>query len=831
MKKNISINVGGIIFHIEEDGYDTLKDYLSSINRYFSNYEDSTEIIADIESRIAEIFLSKLSEHKQVITHEDVNNLIATMGRVSDFEAAEEIIDESYGATAGFQHDETATRTKKSVKKEKKKQKYDGDGTFEEKTLFRDEKRKLIGGVCAGIAHYFNLDPLWIRMLFLLPFFDIFITFIAPWFVFAVYVAIWIFIPGSEELEEDEKVRRLFRDGENAVLGGVASGVGSFFGIDINIVRLLFVLSTFTGGVGFVIYLIIWFITPEAKSITERMQMKGEPITLSNIEKKIKDSLNFDDDDEESLIAKILLFPFRLISKIIDSIGGDLGPIAKVLFTILSVFIGIILVIISLSTTVGLVTSLIFYYGYSGVAQDFFVNNDIPLEMIQNSFPPVGVFFAFISVWIPFIFVGILGTCLIARKMVTKPALNWGLLGMWIIGLIGAGVTVPLFLTELQAEGSFKETSVYEVPNERLNITLNNTGKHDKIHLISMSINGHDKDEIELVQRLESRGKTRQYAIENAKNIVYKYGIENATLAFNPTFELKDDTPFRGQQIDMMLYIPFGKEFTLSENLETILRESSLEGSGYSFNNLGERNIWIFDENGLNCTTCSASEKSFSHEDAEERDIKDFTFQENDFNNLKITGAFDVEVVAGHNDYSLVARGENKDLQDLQVEIKDHILIVRHKEGNNIAGDHNPLRITIRVPELSEIHAEGALKCEILGVESSNMRLRLVGAVSCDAALEVENLNVEVTGASNLNLKGESDHLNLGVMGTSEVDATHFNADKINVVALGISNAFINASDVLQINASKTSSVKYKGNPDHLEIKEINEDNNYNFNF
>ena len=60
MKKNISINVGGIIFHIEEDGYETLKDYLSSINRYFSNYEDSSEIIVDIESRIAEIFLSKL---------------------------------------------------------------------------------------------------------------------------------------------------------------------------------------------------------------------------------------------------------------------------------------------------------------------------------------------------------------------------------------------------------------------------------------------------------------------------------------------------------------------------------------------------------------------------------------------------------------------------------------------------------------------------------------------------------------------------------------------------------------------------------------------------
>jgi hypothetical protein len=90
MKKNISINISGIIFHIEEDGYENLKKYLDSINKYFSSFEDSSEILADIESRIAEIFLSKLNEEKQVITSEDVNSLVATMGSVSDFKAAEE---------------------------------------------------------------------------------------------------------------------------------------------------------------------------------------------------------------------------------------------------------------------------------------------------------------------------------------------------------------------------------------------------------------------------------------------------------------------------------------------------------------------------------------------------------------------------------------------------------------------------------------------------------------------------------------------------------------------------------------------------------------------
>ena len=91
MKKNISINISGIIFHIEEDGYDKLKEYLDTIHRYFASYDDSSEIIADIENRIAEIFLSKLKEGKQVITLEDVEALMATMGGIKDFKEVEKL--------------------------------------------------------------------------------------------------------------------------------------------------------------------------------------------------------------------------------------------------------------------------------------------------------------------------------------------------------------------------------------------------------------------------------------------------------------------------------------------------------------------------------------------------------------------------------------------------------------------------------------------------------------------------------------------------------------------------------------------------------------------
>ena len=170
MKKNISINISGIICHIEEDAYEKLRDYLQSINRYFSSFDDSDEIIADIESRIAEIFLSKLSEEKQVITAEDVETLISTMGNVSDFQAMEQdepAADHSY---SGSSSSSTSYET-------------------ETKRLYRDEKRKIIGGVSSGLAYYFNIDPVWVRLLFLL-------LILGYGTGLLVYILLWIVMPG-----------------------------------------------------------------------------------------------------------------------------------------------------------------------------------------------------------------------------------------------------------------------------------------------------------------------------------------------------------------------------------------------------------------------------------------------------------------------------------------------------------------------------------------------------------------------------------------------------------------------------------------------------------
>ena len=255
MKKNISINISGIVFHIEEDAYEDLQQYLDSINDYFSTYEENKEIISDIESRIAELLLEGLTNGKQVVSAEDVAQLVATMGNTSDFEAIEEETDFARGEQA-----ESAENTGNSRK------------------LFRDLNNKILGGVCSGLAHYIKIDPLWVRIFFLLL--------LSTGTSLIAYFILCIVVPGSEELTENGSVKKFYRDPDDRVLGGVCAGLAKYLNIDVIIIRVLFIslfmVGSFFGfipiglGLSFIPYIILWAITREASSITDKMQMKGE---------------------------------------------------------------------------------------------------------------------------------------------------------------------------------------------------------------------------------------------------------------------------------------------------------------------------------------------------------------------------------------------------------------------------------------------------------------------------------------------------------------------------------------------------------------------------
>jgi len=200
MNKTKTVNLAGINFYLDEDAYIKLEDYLTQLKEHFKNHEGAAEILRDIEIRIAEIFQQKISHPQEVITVSTVQDVIATLGRPGDFD-----------------QDETAEAPGSRNQSHKKR-------------LFRDVDNRMLGGVCSGLGAYLNLDPVIIRVIFLV-----------------------------------------------AILSGIS----------------------------LLVYLVLWIVIPPALTTAEKIEMQGNPVNIENIEKVIREEMNnlkntFDDLSEQA---------------------------------------------------------------------------------------------------------------------------------------------------------------------------------------------------------------------------------------------------------------------------------------------------------------------------------------------------------------------------------------------------------------------------------------------------------------------------------------------------------------------------------------------------
>jgi len=161
MKITVSINLGGYSFNIDEDAYSELKRYLKNLEIHFAGEESSSEILSDIETRISELFRARLSAYKQVINIEDVRYAISVLGNPEDFSDEE---DKSSG------------------------RKFSAPGYHR---MYRDPDNRMLGGVCAGMGCYWNLDPWVIRVIFIA------LT-LAGGLGILTYLILWIVLPEAK---------------------------------------------------------------------------------------------------------------------------------------------------------------------------------------------------------------------------------------------------------------------------------------------------------------------------------------------------------------------------------------------------------------------------------------------------------------------------------------------------------------------------------------------------------------------------------------------------------------------------------------------------------
>ncbi len=785
MKKNISINISGIIFHIEEDAYEQLSDYLQSINRYFSNFDDSDEIIADIESRIAEIFLAKLSEEKQVITSEDVSSLISTMGNVSDFQAMEQ--DEpiesgsaSYSSSSSSGSYETETRR-----------------------LYRDEKRKIVGGVCSGLAYYFNIDPVWVRLLMLL-------LILGYGAGLIIYIVLWIVVPGNYDLPEQNNFKKMYRDPDNRVLGGVSSGIAAYFGVDTIIIRLLFVIFTIAGGTGILAYIILWIVLPEARTISDKVRMKGDPVTLTNIESSVKKNLNIDDKKEEDTITKILLFPFRFIATVINGIGKILGPVFMFLVDAIRVIIGIFLVFLGIVLTFSFIVSTSVVFGilqHGRWGSEALRINDfgIPLEIISNSFPILTVIAVGIAVIVPSVFMILLGISVIAKRIIFNAVTGWTLLALFVISSIFLSINIPAIVYQFKEQGSFEVVNEYDLGNKTAVLNINEVGLDD-YEGAGLRILGSEDSLYRVTTIYRSQGSTRMIAEENAKMISYGVSVEDSVITFDSNVKFAEDAVFRGQRVFTNLYVPYGAQFKMDNSLRYILR-NSLYSYNYDRSELNQM-IWTMDEEkGLVCLTCPEPEPEPEPAEADNGSDSFAIIQTlSPFRELEVSGNATINIMRGDefkilvNDDNDEAWGETKMEQDnvrLRLETSETL---------------ESLAFTITVPELEGIILSGDSRAIITDLQQNFFRIIMEDNSSLIADVEIQEVEIELEDNATAELHGSGRDFDADIQGFAKLNAFEYNVSNATIRARGQSRAEILSNGRVYLDKNITSQVDIQGN-------------------
>lgn len=528
MNKTVNINLGGMFFHIDEDAYQKLTRYFDAIKRSLSNASGQEEIIKDIEMRVSELLNEKQKSEKHVVGLKDVDEVIAVMGQPEDY-----IIEED---------NQTA-------------QAFSGNSNRRTKKLYRDKEKGMIGGVAAGLGHYFGIDAVWIR-----------------------------------------------------------------------IVLILLVFAGF--GTGILAYIILWIVTPEAVTTSEKLEMTGEPVNISNIEKKVREEF-------ENVSDKIKNADYDKYGNQIktgaNKIGNGFGDFIMTVFKIFAKFLGVILIMTGLSVLVGLLIG-VFTLGSNVI--------DLPwqgfIEAGNFTDYPVWSFglLMFFAVGIPFFFLVLLGFKLLAPNMKSIGSIaKYTLLALWLIA-----VSLAISIGIKQASAYAADGRVVKKENITLkaNDTLFIRFKHNDYY--SKSTNNHNdflitqdsantdviySNDVRLrivktVEKLpyiqiekEAKGKSLSEARQRAEQIKYNYTIEGNQLILDNYLLTDLKNKFRDQQVEITLYLPEGTLFKADSSVQDYDRS---DDDFFNLDESSDKYLYKVMEFEVKCLDCPLDENEYSDE-------------------------------------------------------------------------------------------------------------------------------------------------------------------------------------------------------------------------
>lgn len=540
MNKTTSINLGGFFFHIDEDAYQKLTRYFDAVKRSLSS-EGRDEIINDIESRIAELFQERIKSETQVIRLKEIDEIIAIMGQPEDYMIDNE--ETNHSSNNKYNSNTINTRTRR---------------------LYRDKDNAILGGVASGFSHYFNIDPLWIRILFI----------ISPFISF---------------------------------------------------------------GTSLVIYLVLWILIPEAITTSQKLEMKGEPINISNIEKKVKEGI-------EDIAGKLNNLDHEKIANTARSganqIGSKLSDLFLSVFKIMAKVLGVFMIFFSSMALLGIIIASVIMIFSSSLPDAYIFNHihtpvdfDIPI-WIQG-------ILLLLTTGIPLLFILILGLKLLVSNMKSiGNYLKYSLLAVWIVAIIGASYLGIKQATAIAFDGkTVKKEQVYMQPTDTLHVSMQYNNYYAKSinHRRSGGEYRHDEKNNEIIYSTNVKvyflktnenqpfiqveksasGKSHKEAINRSEKIKYNFEIQGNRIILDNYFVTNFENKFRDQEVEIYIYLPEGTYLKPDKTIQDFNWTNRYSYDDNFFNiYFGDgENVYKIEDNEAVCLNCEEEEENFNEED------------------------------------------------------------------------------------------------------------------------------------------------------------------------------------------------------------------------
>ncbi|MCT4624482.1 MAG: PspC domain-containing protein [Schleiferiaceae bacterium] len=428
--------------------------------------------------------------------------------------------------------------------------------------------------------------------------------------------------------------RKLFRDEDDKVLGGVASGLGAYFGIDAVWIRLIWAASFFFWGTGFLLYIILWIVIPAAKTTTQKLQMKGEPINVSNIERSVK---NVGEKVERmandpNLGDRIGNFVERLVDALVRILRFALRIALKLLGVAL-LFLAVILLIAFVGAIFGheiiVIDNMFGMHDVSGYIDHMLVNPEhhtlLIIGIILMAAAPI--------VWLVTGGMKLLFNYQADTKIPLVSSALVSLAGLVVVGYIAMSLgrdfrshsKVTKVETLENVEGGVYYLAVNDMhpyEEDELGDELDWTIGEDAHYRndVTMNVGKSDKGTVFVRMIYSANGRTKKEAKERANVIQYEYEQNDSLILFNDFIKLAPEEKYRRQELHIRLYIPLGTSIFLNHDMEDIIDDIDNVTNTYDGHMLGH--TWLMTQNGLVCTDCD--DEDFSEEGETYFDAEDW---------------------------------------------------------------------------------------------------------------------------------------------------------------------------------------------------------------